>query len=85
MAATGAATNTFSVSYFHGTTNITAAVVAGTFRTPTLATSKSYGITVKVLVRSNAPAGASVVRLVTAASPGPGSRRDTVKVSASRR
>ena len=40
--ATGAATGGWTVTYFHGTTNITSAVVAGTFRTASLAPGATY-------------------------------------------
>ena len=62
--ATGAAASAYTVKYFHGTTNITAAVVAGTYKTPTLAPAATYLITAKVTVKSTAAAGSKVSRLV---------------------
>ena len=61
------------MKYFHGTTNITAAVVAGTYRTGSLAPGATYLITAKL------PAGGSVTRLVTITSVADPTKKDAVK------
>jgi hypothetical protein len=83
--ATGAATTTYRVRYFAGTTDITAAVVAGTFTTPALAAGDSYRVTVKVKVKSTAAADSDVTRLVTVTSAGDGTTQDAVMLVAKRR
>jgi hypothetical protein len=62
-----------AVKYFHGTTAITAAVVAGTYRTTSLAPGTTYLITAKV------PAGGSITRLVTITSVADPTKKDAVK------
>ena len=76
---TGAASTMYSIKYFHGTTNITAAVVAGTFRTPSVAPGLAYAIKVKVKVLSTATVGSSVSRLVAITSQSDGSKLDAVR------
>ena len=61
------------VRYFHGTTNITSAVVAGTFRTPLLGRGAKYVISVRVDVED-------AVRLLTATSIADTTKKDAVKV-----
>ncbi len=78
--ATGAATSQYTVTYLSGVTDITSAVVAGTYLTPFLAPGGSYLITVRVKVRSNAAVGSSVARLVTLTSVANPSKRDAVKL-----
>jgi hypothetical protein len=78
--ATGAATSRYTVKYFHGATNITAAVVAGTFKTPVLAPGAAYLITAKVTVRSTAAKGSSVTRKVTVTSTASAALKDVVKL-----
>jgi hypothetical protein len=75
---TGPVSALYTVSYFHGTTNITAKVVAGTFTTPGVKKNKAYLITVKVKVLKTATVGSSVSRLVTITSIGDGSKQDAV-------
>jgi hypothetical protein len=70
--ATGTA-SFYSVKYFHGTTNITAAVVAGTYRTSSLAPGATYLITAKVMV------GGNITRLVTITSVADPTKKDAVK------
>lgn len=72
--ATGIA-NVYPVKYFHGTTNITSAVVAGTFRTASLAPGATYLITAKVT-----PGGGDITRLVTIRSASDPTKKDAVKL-----
>jgi hypothetical protein len=69
----------YGVKYFRGTTDITSAVVAGTYRTGTLAPGAATVITVKVKVKSTATVGSSITRLVTISSGAEPPKRDTVK------
>ena len=78
LTVTGTASALYTVSYFHGTTNITAAVVAGTYTTSSLKKSTAYLITVKVKVLATATLGSSVSRLVTISSVGDGTAQDAV-------
>lgn len=82
--ATGTSTTGYSIKYFHGTTDITAAVVAGTYTTPALPSGGTFLITAKVKVTSTALAGSSVTRLVTTISTADGTKQDAVKFVASR-
>lgn len=77
--ATGTAAGGYTVKYFQGTTDITSAVVAGTYRTPSLAPGATYLITAKVTVKPTAAAGSQVTRLVTLRSVGNPVRKDAVK------
>ena len=63
----------FSVKYMVGSTDITAAVVAGTFTVSGLSAGASRTITLKVTVGGSVPNGASRSWLVTATSTGAGS------------
>jgi hypothetical protein len=78
--ATGASTTKYSVRYYRGATDITTAVVAGTYATPSLAVGASFAITAKVLVKSTATTGSSVTRLVTLTSVADSAKRDAVKL-----
>ena len=82
--ATGSATSRYTLKYLHGSTDITARVVAGTFRTSSLAPGAAYAITVKVTVKSTATAGSKVTRLVTITSVGSTSKKDVVSFIAKR-
>ena len=82
--ATGAAASTCTVKYFYGTKDITAKVVAGTYRTTRLAAGAQYTITPKVTVKSTAKAGSKVTRLVTITSVAASSKKDAVKFIAKR-
>lgn len=64
--------------------NITAAVRAGTYRTPRLAPGASYVVRAVVTVKATAPAGARLTRKLTASSPTNGAVRDTVSFTARR-
>lgn len=79
LKATGTATTAYTVTYFRGTTDITAAIVAGTYTTPGLAAGAKYLITAKVKVKSSATVGSSVTRLVTITSVSDGTKQDAVK------
>ena len=77
--ATGIAVSGYSVKYYRGTTDITAAVVAGTYQTPSLAPTATYLITARVTVKSTAAVGSQVTRLVTLTSVGNSTKKDAVK------
>ena len=79
LALSGAATTMYSVRYYHGTTEITAAVVAGTYQTPSVAPGASYTVKAVVKVKSTATAGSSVSRLLTITSVANGTKQDAVK------
>jgi hypothetical protein len=63
-----AGTTNFAVKYTVGGTNVTAAVVAGTYVTPALAPGAAVVITIRVTVKASAPAGSSRAFLVSARS-----------------
>jgi CSLREA domain-containing protein len=84
VAASGQAITGYAVKYFRGTTDITAAVVGGTYTTPVLSPGSTLLITAKVKVKSTAAAGSSVTRLVTLTSVGDGTKKDAVKFIVSR-
>nr|MBA2569820.1 M4 family metallopeptidase [Chloroflexota bacterium] len=76
----GAGSSThYNVKYLDGTTIITSQVVAGTYTTPSLAPGASHLITVKVKVKSTAPVGSKVGRLVTITSVADNTKKDSVK------
>ena len=83
--ATGTATTRYTVAYYHGATNITTKVVAGTYLTPSLAVGAAYLITAKVTVKSTATVGSSVTRLVTITSAASSTKKDAVKVIGKRK
>ncbi len=82
--AAGAVARAFTVKYFQGTTDVTAAVVAGSCTTPALAPGATCLITAKVAVRSTAASGSKVTRLVTVTSNGDNAKKDAVKFIAKR-
>jgi arabinogalactan oligomer/maltooligosaccharide transport system substrate-binding protein len=82
--ATGTAAGAYTVKYFSGSTDITAKVVAGTYRTPSLAPGAASLVTAKVTVKMTAPAGSKVTRLVTITSAGSSTKKDAVKLIAKR-
>ena len=84
LKASGAITSAYTVNYFRGATDITAAVVAGTYTTTSLAPGATYLITAKVKVKSTAAVGSKVTRLVTISSVGDGTKKDAVKFIAKR-
>ena len=71
--ATGAATGGWTVTYFHGTTNITSAIVAGTFRTASLAPGATYPISARITKGSG-----NMTRLVTIRSVADATKIDAV-------
>lgn len=73
--ATGTATTAWTVKYYRGTTNITSAVVAGTYRTPSIAPTKTYLITARVTVNT----GGSIARRLTIRSVSDSTKIDAVK------
>lgn len=77
--ATGS-TSGYRVKFFRGTTDITAAVKAGTYRTPTLAPGAVYKIKARVTLRPDAVNGDKAVRLVTLTSVGNPNKKDAVKL-----
>ena len=84
LKATGAAASAYTVKYYAGTKDITAKVVAGTYRTASLAKGAATLITVKVTIRTSAKAGSRVTRLVTITSVASSSKKDVVKFVAKR-
>ena len=68
------------MKYFHGTTNITSAVVDGTFTTPSLAPGEHYLVKVKVRRDADSFDANDIRRLVLLTSVGNPSRTDSVKV-----
>jgi hypothetical protein len=84
VAATGAANSGYKVTYFTATTDITGAIVAGTYQTPSLAAGAAHVITARVKVKPTATAGSKVNRLVTITSVADGTSKDAVKLVAKR-
>ena len=82
--ATGSASSMYAVTYWRGTTNITSAVVAGTYRTASLAPGDSTVIKAKVKVKASATGGSSVTRLVTISSVAEPRRLDAVTFTGAR-
>lgn len=69
----------WTTRYFRGTNNITSAVVAGTYNTPSLAAGEKFVIKVKLYIGN---AGTNVTRLITATSVANGNRKDAVRIRA---
>jgi hypothetical protein len=69
----------FSVAYFAGTTNITTAVVAGTYRQNGVPAGGTRAIRMRVTVASGAAIGAVKSSLVTATSANSGTVADTIR------
>jgi subtilisin family serine protease len=81
----GAGSSThYTVKYFDGVADVTSQVVAGTFLTPPMTEGSTHVLTVKVKVKSTAPAGSKVGRLVTITSNDDGTKKDAVKFVAKR-
>jgi spore coat protein U-like protein len=78
--ATGNVLAGWKVKYFRGRTNITSAVVAGTFKTPRLAPGGKYLIKAKVTRAAEGFAGGDLSRLVTLTSVGNAAKQDAVKL-----
>jgi hypothetical protein len=77
-------TTMYSVRYYRGTTEITSAVVAGTYQTASLAVGSAVQIKAVVKVKSSATVGSSVSRLVTLTSTNDGTKKDAVLFSVKR-
>jgi hypothetical protein len=75
----------FTVTYRRGTTNITAAVRAGTFTTPRLAPGATTDITVTVTPTRRARTGNTITTTLTARSTASSSATDTVRATTTRR
>jgi subtilisin family serine protease len=75
----GGSSSMYTVKYFEGATDVTAAVMAGTYATPSLAPGASHLLTAKVKVTSSATVGSKVARLVTISSVADSTRKDAVK------
>ncbi|MES2923614.1 MAG: choice-of-anchor tandem repeat GloVer-containing protein [Verrucomicrobiota bacterium] len=85
LAVRGTAGNTnFRVNYFHGTKNVTASVVAGTFNTGLLAAGKSVSLTARITARTEV-AGKRRTLSITAKSVGDPTARDKVLIHAKSR
>ena len=69
----------FTVQYLAGTTDVTAAVVAGTFEFEDLAANATRNLKVKVTVAANATVNSTKTVKVTATSVGDPTKRDAVK------
>jgi hypothetical protein len=82
--ATGNASNKYMVTYYRGKTNITAKVVAGTYKITSLAPGASSMIKAKVRVKSTARVNSKLARLVTVSSTGSAGKKDAVKLIARR-
>ncbi len=81
----GTSSNTqYAVTYWSGPTEVTSAVIAGAYVTPSLAPGATHVLKVVVTVRSGAAAGSSLAATLTAKSTTDTSRRDTVKFVTSR-
>lgn len=83
--ADGVAVAGYRVRYFHGTSEITDAVNAGSYRTRLLAPGHRVAIEAWVKVRSNAALGSQVQRLLTFESVGDPLQVDAVKFTVTRR
>jgi hypothetical protein len=84
VAATGASAAKYQVTFLAGSTDITAAVIAGTYQTPNVNPSSAFAITARVKVLSGAVTGSSVSRLVTVSSVANPSAIDAVKFTGKR-
>ena len=70
----------YEVKYFRGTTDITAAVVAGTYVTASVGVGNAFAIKAKVKVLAAATVGSSTTRLVTITSNSNATKIDAVKL-----
>jgi alpha-tubulin suppressor-like RCC1 family protein len=78
-------TKTFTITYRAGTTNITKAVVAGTYRTPSLAPGAHRDITVTIAPAKKATKNKKTTAKVTLTSSSDATKTDTVKATATRK
>jgi len=79
LGATGSVVSAYTVKYYAGNSDITAKVVAGTYKTASLAAGTAVLITAKVTVKSSATADSRVSRLVTITSVHSSAKVDAVK------
>jgi hypothetical protein len=82
--ATGIAMSGYDVKYFRGRTNITAAVIAGTYLTRSLAPGDAVSIRARVTIQPGAAIESSISRLLKVTSTGNTSKLDVVQFVASR-
>jgi uncharacterized repeat protein (TIGR01451 family) len=78
-------TDRFAVTYRNGTTNVTAAVLAGTFTTNALARGAAQDLTLTIQAKPGTPIGTVLNRVVTVTSTADNSIRDAVKATVTRR
>ena len=78
--ASGIALEGWTVKYFHGTTNITSAVVGGTFTTPLLGPGGEHLIKVRVTRDADYFDMGNLRRLISLTSAGNASKSDAVKL-----
>jgi len=81
--ATGSRVSGYTIRYLKGSTDITTAVVAGTWRTASLATGATTLLTIRITVGSGAAANSTVTRKLTVGTTS-GSTVDVVKVTGKR-
>ena len=87
VAANAGSATGFEVNYYVGrtSTNVTSAVEAGTFTTPSLAPGDIYRLRVKAKVTTSTPRGSSIDRLVTITADADGTTSDTVGFTVKRK
>lgn len=79
VSAAGLSATGFTITFFAGTTNITAAVLAGTYQTASIGPGGTFAIKAKVTITKAAARGASISRLVTLTSVADSSKLDVVQ------
>jgi hypothetical protein len=85
VAATASGNVNFEVKYFRGTTDITAAVVAGTYTTAKVGVGNTFAIQAKVKVQPAVIVGSPTARLITITSLADAAKVDAVKFVATRK
>ena len=83
--ATGTATTRYTVAYYHGATNITTKVVAGTYLTPSLLRGPPTSSRPRSRSSRRPPSARAVTRLVTITSAASSTTKDAVKVIGKRK
>jgi len=84
LRATGTKASAYTVKYYAGHTDITAKVVAGTYKSASLTAGGTVLITATVTLNKKTAAGSKVTRLVTITSVGSSSKKDAVTFIAKR-
>ena len=84
VSATGSAVSGYKVKFFSGARDVTAAIVAGTYHTPSLAPGATYLISARVAVKAGAAPGSQVARLVVITSVSDHTRKDAVQFTGRR-